>query len=721
MKKIAALACFLLFAFSAQAGTEKLDGLLRTHFTNPAIGKAALGKASVLELDREKISCLLKSSSPELTGDAIVKEGGEVSAVIGNIMSVVIPKDSIIAISDRDEVEYIEAAKPLTSKMNEARNFTRVSDVQAGTGLDQPYNGSGVFVGIVDDSLDWEHPDFSGTDGKTRICYIYEKTPLGGEIECTKSDIDDGDCNATLGGGYHGSHVTGIAAGANATYTGVAPQGWIGFAFNAPTDPDTSGSFSTSVLEGVSALFTEADSLSMPAVINLSLGTSWGAHDNTSLLEQGLNTAVSGKTGRVIVNAAGNENVNPNDPGAASIGGIHALVNESSGTNRGWKVVVRSTQISSIYPYSVVNVWLSDNAQCRSTTIEVKGYKQSANQFNTANASLATDAIDFNADKQTTKKSSDGTVQVDIFTYTTNTQNSKPNSLVFIGPSSTGTWGDIVKTDTPGDDGYFFDVILRVPSGSCAGDMWNYPDYTALNDFLKGYAPNPVAGAGPYVLADGDSNKTTTIPATASGVITAGSYMGRGSWVDIDGTTHLQTAYDPLIGSTGGTVGQLSVFSSLGPTADARNKPDVVAPGEPIISTAASGISFSRAILGDSTHVKLEGTSMSSPHVAGIAALMLQRNNCLTASQIKDTLKNTASAISGCGADSCGSGIANALSAMQQITADTSCYTGRTCGGGGNGGGGCGSSIVPVSAATGILSIIAVIVPIGILVARRRK
>lgn len=78
----------------------------------------------------------------------------------------------------------------------------------------------------------------------------------------------------------------------------------------------------------------------------------------------------------------------------------------------------------------------------------------------------------------------------------------------------------------------------------------------------------------------------------------------------------------------------ISSFSSRGPRGyDSALKPEITAPGGSIFA----------ANMGSGTGgVSLNGTSMAAPHVAGVAALMLQANPTWTPEQVKAVLMNTA-------------------------------------------------------------------------------
>ncbi|HLZ43953.1 MAG TPA: S8 family serine peptidase [Candidatus Sulfotelmatobacter sp.] len=92
-------------------------------------------------------------------------------------------------------------------------------------------------------------------------------------------------------------------------------------------------------------------------------------------------------------------------------------------------------------------------------------------------------------------------------------------------------------------------------------------------------------------------------------------------------------------------------YSSKGPTTyDHVVKPDIMAPGNAIVSLAAPGATLEAAYPGDivtgtdgkADYFTLSGTSMATPAVAGAVALLLQEQNTLTPDQVKARLMKTA-------------------------------------------------------------------------------
>lgn len=98
---------------------------------------------------------------------------------------------------------------------------------------------------------------------------------------------------------------------------------------------------------------------------------------------------------------------------------------------------------------------------------------------------------------------------------------------------------------------------------------------------------------------------------------------------------YINTPADADSAITVGAVGpdsSVMSFSSRGPTADGRTKPDVVVQGEDVI-----------AAWNDSGYARVGGTSFASPQVTGVIAQMLQVNPDLDPIQVRRLLRQTAS------------------------------------------------------------------------------
>ncbi|MDQ0418817.1 serine protease AprX [Croceifilum oryzae] len=108
--------------------------------------------------------------------------------------------------------------------------------------------------------------------------------------------------------------------------------------------------------------------------------------------------------------------------------------------------------------------------------------------------------------------------------------------------------------------------------------------------------------------------------------------------------------HDPLILTVGAAYHEVAMFSSRGPTKDGWMKPDLYAPGTDIISLNVPGSELELQFLDrcvDDHYLRLSGTSMATPYVAGICALLLEENPNLTPNDLKAILTSTAKEISG--------------------------------------------------------------------------
>ena len=142
-------------------------------------------------------------------------------------------------------------------------------------------------------------------------------------------------------------------------------------------------------------------------------------------------------------------------------------------------------------------------------------------------------------------------------------------------------------------------------------------------------------GEGDYTYADMDGDTTpftrAADRAASLGVVVVASAGNEGSsdW-------HFITA--PADGDSVIAVGAVTpagdrtAFSSFGPSADGRTKPDVAAQGTEVVFAT---VNAQYAVGG--------GTSFSAPMVAGVAAQLLQARPALTPMQVREALRQTAS------------------------------------------------------------------------------
>jgi serine protease AprX len=147
----------------------------------------------------------------------------------------------------------------------------------------------------------------------------------------------------------------------------------------------------------------------------------------------------------------------------------------------------------------------------------------------------------------------------------------------------------------------------------------------------------------------GAAGRTLTIndPGNAAGAITVGS-------------THRDCPH----------VYGVSYFSSKGPTGDGRAKPDLVAPGERILSAAAGAMADKASAMVGRTvrYVEESGTSMAAPHVSGVIAsfLSIRREFIGSPEQVKEIFTSTATDL-GRVREFQGHGLIDAMRAIQSV------------------------------------------------------
>ncbi len=111
---------------------------------------------------------------------------------------------------------------------------------------------------------------------------------------------------------------------------------------------------------------------------------------------------------------------------------------------------------------------------------------------------------------------------------------------------------------------------------------------------------------------------------------------------------------------------QVTEYSSRGPTARGLLKPDLVAPGHAIVAARAKGTSLGEVV--DTHYSRMSGTSMASPLITGLCALMRELQPDLTPVEVKDILQLHCLALNH-PAPVQGAGRVNAESMLQSLVA----------------------------------------------------
>lgn len=474
----------------------------------------------------------------------------------------------------------------------------RVDSVWAGINLPQGYTGEGVIIGVTDWGFDYTHPVFYDslmthyrilrawdqfkTSGPAPAGYNYGTEYVG------QSALLDAGCDTSniYGYHYHATHVASIAGGAGAgtKYKGVAPEAEFLFVTFLVDEQ--------AVMDAWDWMYQIAQSEGKRLVINMSWGLQYVdnltgngplAHKMQELSDHGV----------VFVTSAGNNGDTPFHLEHTFQGDtIHSEFAFRGGAAHYWGQSISMTN-SEEKPFSF-SFSVYDSQYNLLGTSPFYNTSDGDNYINTYLIVNEDDTISYNVeiDEQ------DG-------------YNQRPEIRFRVEQKSV----------------YHFALNVTAESGTF--HAWNVAELTTGvgnwgADFLT-------PSAFPEWLA-GDQYYGVGAPATVDCAISVAAHVSQ---------------YTNNSGNLAG--GYIADFSSYGTTIDGRQKPDISAPGYEVCAakssfTDQSMMSLSPVTFNGKTYkfCKLSGTSMSSPFVTGVVALLLQANPTLTSEQVKEILLRTA-------------------------------------------------------------------------------
>ncbi len=547
------------------------------------------------------VSCLAKINE-SYNRDKLESLGMRIGSQTGNIITIRIPIESFHEKMDIPGISYIEVAGKAGPLLDRAVKDTRVDSVWKGILLPQPFTGKDVLIGITDWGFDYTNPNFYDTTmSYTRIIKAWDQfrnsgpppagfsygTEIVGEPNLLQMQCDTFNIYQWA---THGSHVAGICGGSGAgtIYRGIA--------FEANYLMATFLVDMAAVLDAYNWMYDYAQSVGKRLVINQSWGLYWtGNLDGTSLLSQAID--LHSANGVVFVSSGGNN------------GDVYFHLKHTFTSLED----TMKTQIEfdnySYYPTmwgQSVTIWGEPG----------NSFDISLKVLNNANEIIAT-SIPYSTND--TASYSEGqiiigtdTVFYNLASDSANPLNDRPHMRVRVRNLNTS----------------LYKIALFANASAGTIHCWNIIELT--NEVGNWGSPLSAALVG---WDNGDFYCGIGEPACTKSVISTAAH-----------TSEIELINGNIVG------GAIAGFSSYGPTYDGRLKPDISAPGVGVISSVSSFTNQSlpspnaTVDFGGRTYkfVAFSGTSMSSPMVTGIVALMLQANPTLTAQQVKEIIINTA-------------------------------------------------------------------------------
>lgn len=547
-------------------------------------------------------------------GAARLRQAGfDARALAGDIADLRATADDLRRLVVLPGVVTIEERRILHPLLDASGPAIGAPAARAETGLD----GTGSLVALIDTGVDFRHPDLRNADGTTRVVAILDYMHARGDLHLELPDYNGGavwlqqDIDATLAAeaagmapampvteqdtNGHGTHVSGIAASNGlATGSGLPAQRYVGVAPGA-------GIVAVQGTHG-DATFTDSDVIA---------GCRFAVDQGNRL-------------GRpVVANLSLGSNSGPHDGTSDLEAALDALF---PADQPGRAIVIASGNEGGRDQHA--GGWALDGA----ITLPVETSTSSQ-----PDAQLAFELWHT------------GTFAVTVVSPTGHHYGPAQPGTAFNGPTTPE--GQVLidngaSSGPRGDGRQPASVVVQGPAGaSPAGGRWSLVLDGHASRWDVWITDEPSASTPAHFVDHVAEDDRLDMPATAHNAIVVGSFVTRNQWTTVDGMPVTRTA----------VVGAPSSFSSAGPTADNRFAPDVLAPGEYIVSTLsrdASPDNPSSAFFvapgshltwgDDGVHAVLRGTSQAAPHVAGAAALLFQADPTLTANALREVLRVTA-------------------------------------------------------------------------------